>query len=157
MRSSAAIAIVALIALLGCARESASSGFAPPPGGARGTRDPGSRGPKVEGGVRVIEDTEPLECTPDCLDLRAEVARQCGYKGTNVNRTTQGPYTIIVASTDPTSFLFTSSTYVFDRAGKLVGRTTFVNEYSRTSRQGIVPLSTTDPGTDACVHFGERK
>lgn len=126
--------------------------FAPPPGGGDATQQGDATASGDTTPVKMIPGTDPLDCSRgDCLDRKATIAQRCGYGGTTVTAATVGEYTVVVASTDPTSMVYTSATFVFDRRGVLVGRTMFVNEWRRSSKEGLVPLDTGATAVDACT------
>jgi hypothetical protein len=94
---------------------------------------------------------QPLDCTTmKCPTFAEELAQQCSYPGTKVRRATLGRFTVLHAETDPTSVVYTSSEYYFDRTGKLVGRKIFVNEWSRYTEEGLIPTGTRVREADAC-------
>ena len=99
----------------------------------------------------VLNQAEgPLSCSPvACLPLAQEVEAQC--KGSASVRIGQlGAFTVLRVETDPRSFVFTSFSSFYDASGRLVGRSTFVNEYQRHSREGFVPEGAPATMSDAC-------
>lgn len=92
----------------------------------------------------------PLACSPiACLPLTQEIEAQC--KGNTSVRIGQvGGFTVLRVETDPRSFVFTSFSSFYDASGRLVGRSTFVNEYQRHSREGFVPEGAPASMSDAC-------
>lgn len=95
---------------------------------------------------------QPLDCkVQPCPSFTEEVARQCSYPGTKVRRATVGRFTVLHAETDPTSVVYTSSEYFFDRTGTLVGRKIFVNEWSRFTQEGVIPTGERVRETDPCA------
>lgn len=82
----------------------------------------------------------PLACqvTP-CRSLADERAAQCSQPGTQVRIGAVGGFTVLIAETDPTSVVFTSFKLYFDASGRLVGRSSFVNEWGRATKEGFVP------------------
>jgi hypothetical protein len=149
MANRAAVRVIVLLALGDVACGAKHQQFAPPPGGAgvsssRGAATRERSTTKPRGGSR-------LDCGPGgCLSLADEIARQCRDPGTTVTRAVNGRYTVVTAQTDPESFIHTSVSFVFDGRGTLVGRTTFVNEWGRRSREGIVPRGPAGAAVDAC-------
>ncbi len=113
------------VALISCASEPAGGGPTPPP---RSSPPP----PPVT--------SQPLTCnTPDaCRSLDAEKAARCnGYH--TLTESSCGQFRLLVIETDPTSVTYTKELYYYDGTGRLVGRSTFVNEYGRQLIEGNVP------------------
>jgi len=98
------------------------------------------------------EDTtaRALDCNAvPCTELQKEIEQQCKQIAT-VRLGTVGRYTVLSVQTDPTSIVYTSFRYVYDRKGALVGRSVFVNEYSRHDKEGIVPRGEVVREHDPC-------
>lgn len=108
--------------------------------------------PPGDSRARPESASAPLDCSRgDCRSLDDEIAHQCELSGTTVSRATNGRYTVVVAQTDPESYVHTKMTFVFDERGALVGRASFVSEYARWSTEGVVPRGDNGPFVDACT------
>jgi hypothetical protein len=99
----------------------------------------------------------PVSKVPYCLspELQAEtlhhlVAAWCGQAGATVPRAECGAYTVISRRGDPSAPLHGSESLYFDRAGHLVGRGSFSDEWGPRS-EGVVPNCTFGPETNACA------
>ena len=93
----------------------------------------------------------PLVCTPTspCPPLQQEIEAQCKGQAT-VQTGMLGGLTVLKIETDPSSYVFTSFSYYYDASGRLVGRSMFVSEYARHSREGTVPNGAPLGMVDAC-------
>lgn len=141
---------LALVLLAGCRKDTPTTGPDPFPTDST-ARETTPRPPRPGRGPELVRNTDPLDCSGSgCPAFDVELARQCTYGGTTVQRSTIGPYTVLHAQTDPQSVVYTSSEFFFDRTGKLVGRKMFVNEWGRHLQQGVIPIGPRAAETDAC-------
>lgn len=98
----------------------------------------------------MTQTAGPLACSPiACLPLAQEIEAQC-KRNASVRVGQVDGFTVLRVETDPRSFVFTSFSSFYDRSGGLVGRSTFVNEYQRHSREGFVPEGVPASMSEAC-------
>ena len=100
----------------------------------------------------VVQEQEAraLDCSAvPCTELQQEIEQQCKQIAT-VRMGFVGRYTVLAVRTDPTSVVYTSFRFFYDRTGKLVGRSVFVNESSRHENEGRVPRGEAERARDPC-------
>ncbi len=111
---------------------------------------PGCSGPPARGPLDP-DPPGPLAChVIPCRSFEEERATQCGKPGTQVRVGTLAGFTVLTAETDPTSVVFTSFKFYFDASGRLVGRSSFINEWGRRSLEGRAPLGVEADVRSAC-------